>query len=238
MTLKGLVETMSTPDKILYEEVNYMANVAADAGNNGITRREFLYYIWGASIALVAAQSAGLLVWFLIPKFREGEFGGIFTLSIEDVPEVNAPPAGYAEGRFWLSNLDTDQPNELMTPADQDTLPIKGVAAIYKVCTHLGCIYTWVDTTNQFECPCHGSKYRLDGRRIELPAPRDLDRFKLTALADDKTTVLGESALSEDNGTYLPLELHSETAYVQIDTGAKKLGSDTTLLCDYAGNCP
>ena len=215
-----------------------MANVAANAGNNGITRREFLYYIWGASIALVAAQSAGLLVWFLIPKFREGEFGGTFTLPVEDVPEVNTPPAGYAEGRFWLSNLDTDQPNDLMAPADQDTLPIKGVAVIYKVCTHLGCIYTWVGANDRFECPCHGSKYRLDGRRIESPAPRNLDRFRLIALADDKSTVLGESAISEDNGTYLPLELPSETAYIQIDTGAKKLGSYETLLCDYAGNCP
>ena len=153
-------------------------------------------------------------------------------------PGSTPPPAGYPEGRFWLSNLDTDQPNELMASADQDTLPIKGVAVIYKVCTHLGCIYTWVGANDQFECPCHGSKYRLDGRRIESPAPRDLDRFKLTALADDKATVLGESAISEDNGTYLPLELPSETAYIQIDTGSKKLGSDTNLLCDYAGSCP
>jgi len=215
-----------------------MANVAVDAGNNGITRREFLYYIWGASIALVAAQSAGLMVWFLIPKFREGEFGGTFTLPISDIPEVNTPPAGYSEGRFWLSNLDTDQPNELMTPADQDTLPIKGIAAIYKVCTHLGCIYTWVGANNRFECPCHGSKYRLDGRRIESPAPRSLDRFKLAALADDKVTVLAESAISEDSGVYMPLELPSEAAFIQIDTGSKKLGDSLKLLCSYAGSCP
>ena len=47
-----------------------MANVAvnADIQDSGINRREFLYYIWGASMALFAAQSAGLLVWFLIPR--------------------------------------------------------------------------------------------------------------------------------------------------------------------------
>lgn len=215
-----------------------MANVAADAGNNGISRREFLYYIWGASIALIAAQSTGLLVWFLIPKFREGEFGGTFTLPIDDIPDINAAPAGFAEGRFWLSNLDSEQPNELMASADQDILPVRGVAAIYKVCTHLGCIYTWVDATDRFECPCHGSKYRLDGRRIEAPAPRDLDRFKLTALADDKVTVLGESPVSDETGVYMPLELPSNTAFVQIDTGSKKLGASKDLLCSYAGNCP
>ena len=57
---------------------------------------------------------------------------------------------------------------------------ISGVAAIYKVCTHLGCIYKWNDASNRFECPCHGSKYRLDGRRIQSPAPVDLDRFEMT----------------------------------------------------------
>ena len=37
------------------------------SASGGISRREFLYYIWGASIALVALQGAGLLLWFLIP---------------------------------------------------------------------------------------------------------------------------------------------------------------------------
>ena len=48
----------------------------------GISRREFLYYIWGASIALISLQATGLLVWYLLPRFREGEFGGTFTLPL------------------------------------------------------------------------------------------------------------------------------------------------------------
>ncbi|NJN55513.1 MAG: hypothetical protein HC804_12610 [Anaerolineae bacterium] len=50
------------------------AAIGADAQGGGISRREFLYYIWGASIALYLAQFAGLMIWFLIPRFREGEF--------------------------------------------------------------------------------------------------------------------------------------------------------------------
>ncbi len=219
-----------------------MANQAATAdtgttgASGGVSRREFLYYIWGASIALVTLQGAGLLLWFLIPRFREGEFGGTFSVGLADVPAVNSPPINFASGRFWLVNLDTTQPNELMYQAPDEPNPIQGVAAVYKVCTHLGCIYSWTPTNSRFECPCHGSKYRLDGRRIESPAPRTLDRFLLQAIAEDETTVLAEASLSED--FYQPLVLPSGTAFVRVNTGSRKNGPTQELLCDFQGNCP
>ena len=216
-----------------------MANAAVSAGDNsGVTRREFLYYIWGASIALFAAESAGLLVWFLIPKFREGEFGGTFTLPVDELPDVNAEPVNKADGRFWLVNLDTTNADgaDRMYQASDESSPIQGVAAIYKVCTHLGCIYSWITVNNRFECPCHGSKYRLDGRRIESPAPRTLDRFKVEALNEDQTQVLAESTLVED--FYQPIVLPTGTAFLRIDTGSKKTGPSQDLLCSFTGNCP
>jgi len=215
-----------------------MADVAVDASvaGNGITRREFLYYIWGASMVLLTAQAAGVLIWFLIPRFREGEFGGNFLKTLADLPDVNAAPANFADGRFWLVNLDTNQPNARMYQAPDEPEPIVGVAAIYKVCTHLGCIYAWTNSNDRFECPCHGSKYRLDGRRIESPAPRTLDRFKVYAVAEDKTTVLAESPLVDN--FYQPFPLPADTAFIRVDTGDRKQGPSMPLLCDFAGNCP
>jgi cytochrome b6-f complex iron-sulfur subunit len=216
-----------------------MANAAVSAGDNsGVTRREFLYYIWGASIALFAAESAGLLVWFLIPKFREGEFGGTFTVPIDELPEVNAEPVNKPDGRFWLVNLDTTNADgeERMYQASDESGSIQGVAAIYKVCTHLGCIYSWIPVNNRFECPCHGSKYRLDGRRIESPAPRTLDRFKVEALNEAQTQVLAESELVDD--FYQPMVLPAGTAFLRIDTGSKKTGPSQNLLCSFTGSCP
>jgi len=212
------------------------ATVDAGTTGSGVSRREFLYYIWGASIALVTLQGAGLLLWFLIPRFREGEFGGTFTIDIAELPEINAPPINFADGRFWLVNLDSTQPNELMYQAPDEESPIQGAAAIYKVCTHLGCIYSWTPANDRFECPCHGSKYRLDGRRIESPAPRSLDRFLLQAIADDETTVLAEATL--DNDFYQPLPLPEGTAFLRVDTGSRKDGPTQPLLCDFQGNCP
>jgi cytochrome b6-f complex iron-sulfur subunit len=179
---------------------------------------------------LVTLQGAGLLVWFLIPRFREGEFGGAFNVGIDDLPEVNAPPANFAEGRFWLVNLDSTQPNDLMYQAPDEPNPIQGVAAIYKVCTHLGCIYSWTPANSRFECPCHGSKYRLDGRRIEAPAPRTLDRFLVQAVAEDETTVLAEASIDEEDDFYEPLVLPEGTAFIRVDTGSRKDGPTQPLL--------
>ncbi len=212
-----------------------MATATVSPG--GLTRREFLYYIWGASIALVAVELTGLLVWFMLPRFREGEFGGTFKLSIDDLPEVNAPPFNYPDGRFWLVNVDNEviAGCERMWQAEGDGA-IKGAAAIYKVCTHLGCIYAWVDANNRYECPCHGSKYRLDGRRIQDPAPRNLDRFKLAAL-DENETVIAESEISAD-GTYGALAIPPNAAFLQIDTGDKKQGISQVLLSNFHQGCP
>ena len=67
-----------------------MAEAAVAEG--GMTRREFLYYIWGASMALFTAEAAGLLIYFAIPRFREGQFGGAFPVPVDLLPGVNAPP--------------------------------------------------------------------------------------------------------------------------------------------------
>lgn len=218
-----------------------MASQAAsvEEAGSGMSRREFLYYIWGASIVLLTLQGTGLLIWFLIPRFREGEFGGKFVLPAEAVPGINTEPAKYADGRFWLVNLDSQEPNELFHPAEDEVEAgetIVGLCAIYMVCTHLGCIYSWTPANDRFECPCHGSKYRLDGRRIESPAPRTLDRFLVEALAEDKTTVLASSELVDD--FWDPLQLPADTAFVAIDTGAKKQGPSDQLICSFTDSCP
>lgn len=209
--------------------------MAVAAGAGGISRREFLYYIWGASMAVFTAEFSGLMVWFMLPRFREGEFGGTFTLPVDILPGINEVPTDFPDGRFWLSSLDSSQPNELMWQAEDEDAPIQGVVAIYKVCTHLGCIYAWTAANNRFECPCHGSKYRLDGRRIESPAPRTLDRFNLEALdADDNVLASAE----EVDGFFQPLVLPSGTTQIRIDTGDKADGPSDTLLCQFASACP
>ncbi len=52
-----------------------------------------------------------------------------------------------------------------------------GLMALFQKCVHLGCRVPWCQTSQWFECPCHGSKYNKWGEWMGGPAPRGLDRF-------------------------------------------------------------
>ena len=54
-----------------------------------------------------------------------------------------------------------------------------GYVALYQKCVHLGCRVPWCQSSQWFECPCHGSKYNRVGEKQGGPAPRGLDRFTL-----------------------------------------------------------
>ncbi len=182
---------------------------AAIEGPRPINRREFMFYIWGASITLLLAGSGGAVLWFAYPRFREGEFGGQFTVAAGTVPPTGAPPHENAQGRFWLVSTN------------------EGVTALYKVCTHLGCLYKWVPSTDRFECPCHGSKFSREGEWIEGPAPRHLDRFVVRAV-DANGNVLAETQGGDANAdpqAGAPVELPPGTVELRIDTGTRVQGA-------------
>jgi len=65
----------------------------------------------------------------------------------------------------------------------------QGFYAVSAVCTHLGCITQWKPDANQIACPCHGSKFRSDGTKIEGPAPRPLPHFSITLTVDGELMV-------------------------------------------------
>ena len=53
-----------------------------------------------------------------------------------------------------------------------------GLYAISVVCTHLGCMVNY--TSDQFECPCHGSIYNATGYVMKGPAKLPLNYLALT----------------------------------------------------------
>ena len=60
------------------------------------------------------------------------------------------------------------------------------ISAISLVCTHLGC--TVALSGDRFVCPCHGSRFALDGSVIKGPAVKKLPMFE-TALKEGEITV-------------------------------------------------
>lgn len=170
---------------------------AAESTVKPINRREFLYYIWGASMVVLLAQTTGAIIWFMLPRFREGQFGGLFPTDPASLPAVGSSPVLNPAGRFWLSNTED------------------GLLALSAVCTHLGCLYKWVPTNNRFECPCHGSKFQGNGTYIEGPAPRNLDRFAINVITP------GGSIATDAEGNPVPVEGASR---IEINTGKKIKG--------------
>jgi len=65
----------------------------------------------------------------------------------------------------------------------------KGFYALLAVCTHLGCTPRYLEAENKIKCPCHGSGFSVEGINYEGPAPRPLERVKITVAEDGQILV-------------------------------------------------
>lgn len=189
-----------------------------------LNRREFLYYLWGVSMAVFLAGGGGVTVWYALPRFREGEFGGVFSVPAGEVPSPDSAPKEFTQGRFWLVNIGPASISDDRRPGDY---PLdQGVRAIYKVCTHLGCLYKWEPNNDRFECPCHGSKFLNTGTRIDGPARRNLDVFPIEVV-DASGNVLARTEPMLTSGGSRTGDLSVEGSLVPIPPEATELLIDT-----------
>ncbi|WP_354384231.1 FAD-dependent oxidoreductase [Streptomyces sp. PvR034] len=52
-----------------------------------------------------------------------------------------------------------------------------GLHAVSAVCTHLGCLVAFNNAERTWECPCHGSRFGIDGEILQGPALDPLERL-------------------------------------------------------------
>lgn len=57
-----------------------------------------------------------------------------------------------------------------------------------RVCTHNGCGVGWDPAVQEFKCPCHGSRFALDGTVTREPASSPLSKFD--SMFDEATQTL------------------------------------------------
>ena len=128
-----------------------------------IERRRFLQWIgqWSV-VAVILTQVAGV-VRALVPqvlyepskKFKLGK------------------PSHYPEGVTFVPA------HRLFVIRERNDFHV-----ISAVCTHLGCTVEWKPQGRQFDCPCHGSKFKANGKRFAGPAPRPLPWYPLSLSGD------------------------------------------------------
>ncbi len=69
----------------------------------------------------------------------------------------------------------------------------EGFFALSAICTHLGCLTAYKPELGIIACPCHGSKFKTDGVKIEGPAPRPLPWLRMW-LSDDGNLMVDRSS--------------------------------------------
>lgn len=135
-----------------------MANDARIAEPKGISRRRFLLYAWAATVLAFLGEGVGILLNFLRPRVKKGGFGSKVSVGkVEDFPVGTV--TYFRKERFYLSHLEG------------------GFLALYRKCTHLGCIAYWEGENKRFYCPCHAGVFNEKGEVLAGPPPRPLDLF-------------------------------------------------------------
>jgi cytochrome b6-f complex iron-sulfur subunit len=178
-----------------------------DLDELGVTRRQFFNrsLLAGSGLGLGAFGVAALA--FLWPGASSGFGGKVAVGSVAD-----AQTAIWAKMPFYNATAKTyivaypkaDLPKAKKVAAY--TPPIiagmeAGYVALYQKCVHLGCRVPWCQSSQWFECPCHGSKYNKVGEKVGGPAPRGLDRFVLEVSGGNIIVDTGNLVLGPPIGT-------------------------------------
>lgn len=162
------------------------------AENQQPNRREFLYYLGGASVILLTGELlAGASRFLNPPVVNYGRGTGVFLLDLKHLPPESYP-LYLPESLTYLANIE----GELL--------------ALYSLCVYHSVGYIkWAATNNRFECPLCGSRFRKDGTYIRGLAPRDMDRFTLRVNTPQGilTTSSEGDAVSIENARSIELDV-------------------------------
>ena len=133
-------------------------------GGKEITRRDFLNEITVGALGIAGLGSVAVTYQFFSPNV------------------LFEPPTTFRAG-----NPDLYPVHSVTFLQDQQVYIVRmpeGFYAVSAVCTHLGCVTQWKPDAAMIACPCHGSKFKADGTKIEGPAPRPLPHFGISLTAD------------------------------------------------------
>ncbi len=134
-----------------------------------IDRRRFCQLAGTSACAMATGGAGALVADFLRPR------------------ALFEPPT-----QFAIAPPETFQPGAVLTEEKHRVLVMRladGFRALSTVCTHLGCITRYQPDEKLIACPCHGSRFDLDGEVLAGPAPRPLRWLRMGLSARGLVTV-------------------------------------------------
>ena len=123
-------------------------------------RRRGDRFLWPVAPAASAARSTPASASTDVHRLHRGR-----TRQPYYVPEARTYLAAVPEGRR------PEGQEGPAVPAGARRAWKQGIVALYQKCVHLGCRVPWCQTSQWFECPCHGSKYNRVGEKQRRPGP-------------------------------------------------------------------
>lgn len=176
----------------------------------GVTRRQFFNRGILATMALSLGAFGGAALAFIYSKSAGGFGGKVGTgrtaASIKADLQSTKAPVYFPEARAYIQpypKADVAKAKGVYEDAIVANMEELGLLALYQKCPHLGCKVPWCQTSQWFECPCHGSKYDRVGEKRGGPAPRGMDHFAISGgpsgpLVIDTSTVFNGVPIGTD----------------------------------------
>jgi cytochrome b6-f complex iron-sulfur subunit len=155
-------------------------NMPDSKSSSPISRRHFFELVGVGAIATAALGSTALSIDFLAPRV------------------LQEPPT-----RFVVGSPSDFPPGSVRLFREHGVYVIRtgegAFRALSAVCTHLGCLTAWKAAESVIACPCHGSRFGIDGQVVGGPAPRPLAALQMTIADDGLLVVDTQVAVAHDS---------------------------------------
>ncbi len=191
-TVEDFPYRWSTQDCTTLDDIPYVGQMTTDRSNLYIATG---YRKWGMTNSTVG----GLILRDLIVK-GESPWQEVYNPSRFNVASaVNFIVQNADVGVNFISGKVKPTEEDIsVSPGNAVQADVEGHrAGVYKdynnelhivdtTCTHLGCEVQWNDAELSWDCPCHGSRFNVDGKIVEGPAMKALE---VLTLDEHRTTV-------------------------------------------------
>jgi len=158
--------------------------VPPDDETVAVTRRQFFNRGILTLVGVSLAAWGGSVLAFIWPQVASGFGSKIRVGPVSDIKTRIRENNGFLyvpEGRMWVTEYPAgslDKARAAYSPGELAGME-QGLVALFQTCPHLGCRVPSCETSQWFECPCHGSRYNRVGEKRAGPAPRGMDRFAM-----------------------------------------------------------